>query len=676
MADRKISEFSSINAAAIAEDDLVPVTDVSAASTAAGNKNTTISELRLKMNGNLNQTIETLQGSLAAETLAREGALTAETLARQEALAAETEARNLADTQEATLRSAGDTALDGRIDTQSTTMTQHIGNLANPHEVTKTHVGLGNVDNTSDADKPISMAAQAEFDAAALERRILHAVQQVLAVAGVFPLGENSLGIAHGITDNKNRLLWGQRPSGTTYEGQVVREVLGENNLDLLSGTIDANGRILHGIRRSGGFFAAGLANDPLYDNNLDLVGNVVVDADDRVIFGLRSDGSLLAYVATVNTRWEMFPLTGQSLAEGGANAAITTTPPYDAEVAAKFSNGPVGKQAEVIGPGLVALAEQVNETISTGMARRVLGDHPDIRLLMAGQAWGGKTIAEISLGAADGIYEKILAQMDVAAALAPGAVIRAVGMINGEADGIISTPDFDAALESYRRQFTSDVADRLAQVEVPFLMTCQTSAVAGYRGGSIALRDSFLTPFAQLRAGLTYPNIVLVGPKYHLVYIDHAHIDALSTRLWGEKYGQVWRHLFLNNQSWLPVHAKNVTRDNDAIVLDLHSPVGMPIEIDNISVTDPGDLGFNLLDAAGVAINSVTQTGDFQITVECSGNVPNGSRLSYAFHNGIAGTSGWNTGARGCIRDSDATRSIYTGTVMPNWLCAFQTNF
>lgn len=36
----------------------------------------------------------------------------------------------------------------------------HTGNTANPHSVTKDQVGLGNVDNTSDADKPVSTATQ------------------------------------------------------------------------------------------------------------------------------------------------------------------------------------------------------------------------------------------------------------------------------------------------------------------------------------------------------------------------------------------------------------------------------------------------------------------------------------------------------------------------------------
>lgn len=40
----------------------------------------------------------------------------------------------------------------------------HINNTNNPHQVTKTQVGLGNVDNTSDLNKPISTATQQAID--------------------------------------------------------------------------------------------------------------------------------------------------------------------------------------------------------------------------------------------------------------------------------------------------------------------------------------------------------------------------------------------------------------------------------------------------------------------------------------------------------------------------------
>lgn len=46
------------------------------------------------------------------------------------------------------------------IDELFTKLDTHISNKSNPHSVTKVQVGLGNVDNTSDANKPISTATQ------------------------------------------------------------------------------------------------------------------------------------------------------------------------------------------------------------------------------------------------------------------------------------------------------------------------------------------------------------------------------------------------------------------------------------------------------------------------------------------------------------------------------------
>lgn len=46
------------------------------------------------------------------------------------------------------------------INTVQTNLETHINNKSNPHKVTKDQVGLGNVDNTSDANKPISNATQ------------------------------------------------------------------------------------------------------------------------------------------------------------------------------------------------------------------------------------------------------------------------------------------------------------------------------------------------------------------------------------------------------------------------------------------------------------------------------------------------------------------------------------
>ena len=54
--------------------------------------------------------------------------------------------------------------VDAHTDTNTTNLSNHIGNTSNPHSVTKAQVGLGNVDNTSDLDKPISTATQTALD--------------------------------------------------------------------------------------------------------------------------------------------------------------------------------------------------------------------------------------------------------------------------------------------------------------------------------------------------------------------------------------------------------------------------------------------------------------------------------------------------------------------------------
>ena len=65
-----------------------------------------------------------------------------------------------------------DTELGKKLDTTTatstyatqTSLTSHTSNTENPHSVTKAQVGLGNVDNTSDANKPISTATQAALN--------------------------------------------------------------------------------------------------------------------------------------------------------------------------------------------------------------------------------------------------------------------------------------------------------------------------------------------------------------------------------------------------------------------------------------------------------------------------------------------------------------------------------
>jgi len=52
-----------------------------------------------------------------------------------------------------------------QIATNKTDISNHVGNTSNPHSVTKTQIGLGSVDNTSDVNKPVSTAQQTALNA-------------------------------------------------------------------------------------------------------------------------------------------------------------------------------------------------------------------------------------------------------------------------------------------------------------------------------------------------------------------------------------------------------------------------------------------------------------------------------------------------------------------------------
>ena len=71
--------------------------------------------------------------------------------------------------------------------TTNATLTAHTSNKANPHEVTKSQIGLGDVDNTSDLNKPISTATQIELD------------KKVNSVNGINP--DNNKNIKVGINE-------------------------------------------------------------------------------------------------------------------------------------------------------------------------------------------------------------------------------------------------------------------------------------------------------------------------------------------------------------------------------------------------------------------------------------------------------------------------------------------
>lgn len=68
--------------------------------------------------------------------------------------------------------------------TTTTAFNNHVNNKSNPHEVTKTQIGLGNVDNTSDKNKPVSTAQQTAINSTGHTLKVANNKIQLLDANG------------------------------------------------------------------------------------------------------------------------------------------------------------------------------------------------------------------------------------------------------------------------------------------------------------------------------------------------------------------------------------------------------------------------------------------------------------------------------------------------------------
>ena len=82
---------------------------------------------------------------------------------------------------------------------EASDLTAHTSNTSNPHGVTKAQVGLGNVNDTSDADKPISTATQTALDGKFTQRTITGTAAHRRGLAGQFLIAVVGMLVAQSV---------------------------------------------------------------------------------------------------------------------------------------------------------------------------------------------------------------------------------------------------------------------------------------------------------------------------------------------------------------------------------------------------------------------------------------------------------------------------------------------
>lgn len=126
-------------------------------------------------------------------------------------------------------------------------LTQHTDNTENPHNVTKSQVGLGNVDNTADLDKPVSDAQRAAINDIYVQTNSYVDVR-INGLIDDAPETHNTLKkLSDAVTENETNI----DALNEDLEGKANKTEL-NNYLPLTGGTLETSGSPILKLKRTG----------------------------------------------------------------------------------------------------------------------------------------------------------------------------------------------------------------------------------------------------------------------------------------------------------------------------------------------------------------------------------------------------------------------------------------
>lgn len=161
------------------------------------------------------------------------------------------------------------------------------------------------------------------------------------------------------------------------------------------------------------------------------------------------------------------------------------------------------------------------------------------------------------------------------------------------------------------------------------------------------------------------------MGPTYALPYADDcAHLTNHGERWLGEYFAKAYARIVLDGAPWEPVRPRAVAALRDTIRIRSHV-LHPPLVVDTRRVDDPGDRGFEVLDAAGGAVRivAVRVTADDEVPLTLEAPAPAGGRVRYAARP-TPDAAGCST-PRGNLRASDPGPSLH-GYPLYDWAVQF----
>lgn len=384
-------------------------------------------------------------------------------------------------------------------------------------------------------------------------------------------------------------------------------------------------------------------------------------------------EGQPCVYGACVAADLHHLLISGQSLSCGATSPVVS--------VAQIYGNLSFNTGVRAGGAGLTGFIPLVEtwdgsqgETIASGLANMIAEQATQLGeahvMLASAHGVGGQPYAALKKGTAP--YANGLAQVSAAVAIAAmngqSHAVRGLAIVHGESDHLANNLAYADDLLAWQSDYEADVAAITGASGPLPLFLCQMSSFTKYGSASSRI------PAAQLAAARARPDrVFVVGPKYFLPYTDGVHLTGDGERWLGEYYAKAYRKVLIDGERWSPVQPREVTRDGAVITIRFQVPAP-PLVFDELLVSNPGNYGFEFSDASGAppAITEVALVDAVTVRVTlASAPVAGNRRIRYA-HTGVAGQpAGPLTGARGNLRDSDATASL-NGYLLYNWAVHF----
>lgn len=329
-------------------------------------------------------------------------------------------------------------------------------------------------------------------------------------------------------------------------------------------------------------------------------------------------------------------------------------------------------------------------ETMSSGLANLV-GKETGATLLLSVHGRSGNTYECLRKGGCDFLlsggytsaFDEALKQVTDGNALATASGKRyrvgAVTVVHGESDhyadpyplpssapGGVSLTTYADALIEWQRDYDASIRAISGQKEsIPLLV----SQMSNWND-----RPSSDIPRHQLDAHVRAPDkVVLVAPTYMLPFADDCiHFTNHGLRRLGEYFAKVYTRVVINGERWEPLRPLEATQSSTTIRLRFSVPKP-PLVFDTSSVVDPGNYGFEVVDASGTTlpIARVDLAGGDAVAITLADVPSSPLRVRYAMTAVPQTCPGAEKGPRGNLRDSDTAESNY-GYTLENWAVHF----